>query len=49
MSSVKKVAIVTGAGTGIGKRTALALLQEGYFVTLAGRRAETLDMTAAEA
>lgn len=49
MSSVKKVAIVTGAGTGIGKRTALALLQEGYCVTLAGRRAETLDMTAAEA
>ena len=49
MSSVSKVAIVTGAGTGIGKRTALALLQEGYSVSLAGRRAETLEMTAAEA
>ena len=49
MSSVSKVAIVTGAGTGIGKRTALALLQEGYSVSLAGRRAETLEITAAEA
>lgn len=48
MSSVSKVAIVTGAGTGIGKRTALALLQEGFSVSLAGRRAETLGMTAAE-
>ena len=49
MSSVIKVAIVTGAGTGIGKRTALALLQEGYSVSLAGRRAETLEITAVEA
>ena len=49
MSSVRKVAIVTGAGTGIGKRTVLALLQEGYCVTLAGRRVETLEMAAAEA
>lgn len=49
MNSVKKVAIVTGAGAGIGKRTALALLQEGYSVVLAGRRAETLEKTSAEA
>jgi NADP-dependent 3-hydroxy acid dehydrogenase YdfG len=49
MSSIRKVAIVTGAGTGIGKRTALALLQEGYSVTLAGRRVEPLETTAMEA
>lgn len=46
MGSLRKVAIVTGAGTGIGKRTALALLQEGYSVTLAGRREEPLEKTA---
>jgi len=49
MSSFRKVAIVTGAGTGIGKRTALALLREGYCVTLAGRRVEPLETTAKEA
>jgi NAD(P)-dependent dehydrogenase (short-subunit alcohol dehydrogenase family) len=49
MSSPNKVAIVTGAGTGIGKRVALALLQEGYAVALAGRRGELLEKTAAEA
>lgn len=49
MSSLRKVAVVTGAGTGIGKRTALALLQEGYCVVLAGRRAESLETTAREA
>ena len=37
-----KVAIVTGAGTGIGKQAALALLREGYAVALAGRRPEPL-------
>ena len=37
-----KVAIVTGAGTGIGKAAALAFLQDGYRVVLAGRRAEPL-------
>jgi NAD(P)-dependent dehydrogenase (short-subunit alcohol dehydrogenase family) len=41
-----KVAIVTGAGTGIGRAAALALLREGYAVALAGRHAETLDATA---
>ena len=49
MSSPVKVAIVTGAGTGIGKRAALALLDEGYSVALAGRRAELLEATASEA
>ena len=43
-----KVAIVTGAGTGIGKHTTLALLQAGYRVALAGRRQELLDEVAAE-
>jgi NAD(P)-dependent dehydrogenase (short-subunit alcohol dehydrogenase family) len=46
MSAPTKVAIVTGAGTGIGKSAALALLQEGYAVALAGRRPEPLEMTA---
>jgi len=49
MSSLEKVAIVTGAGSGIGKQTALALLQEGYSVVLAGRRLEPLETTANEA
>lgn len=44
-----KVAIVTGAGTGVGKAAALALLQAGYAVTLAGRRAERLEVAVAEA
>ena len=49
MSSLVKVAIITGAGSGIGKRTALALLQEGYCVVLAGRRIKPLDTVAKEA
>jgi NAD(P)-dependent dehydrogenase (short-subunit alcohol dehydrogenase family) len=40
---MSKVAIVTGAGTGIGKAAALALLKEGYSVVLAGRRREPLE------
>ncbi|MBM3833741.1 MAG: SDR family oxidoreductase [Verrucomicrobia bacterium] len=43
-----KVAIVTGAGSGIGKRTVLALLREGYSVVLAGRRPEPLKEIATE-
>ena len=46
--SQKRVAIVTGAGTGIGKSAALALLKDGYNVALVGRRKEMLDKTAAE-
>ncbi len=49
MSTPRKVAIVTGAGTGIGKGTALALLREGYSVVLVGRRAEPLENTVKEA
>ncbi len=43
-----KVAVVTGAGTGIGKAVALALLKEGYHVALAGRRREPLQKAADE-
>ncbi|HVB78614.1 MAG TPA: SDR family oxidoreductase [Candidatus Binataceae bacterium] len=48
MDSPDKVAIVTGAGTGIGKQAALALLHAGYSVVLAGRRRELLEATALE-
>jgi NAD(P)-dependent dehydrogenase (short-subunit alcohol dehydrogenase family) len=44
-----KVAIVTGAGSGIGRAVALALLRDGYAVALAGRRADALAQTAAAA
>ena len=43
-----KVAVVTGAGTGIGKAVALALMKDGFAVALAGRRQDKLDETAAE-
>jgi NAD(P)-dependent dehydrogenase (short-subunit alcohol dehydrogenase family) len=46
MSEFTKAALVTGAGTGIGKHAALALLREGYAVTLAGRREALLKATA---
>ncbi len=47
MKDATKVAIVTGAGTGIGKAVALALLRDGYSVVLAGRRAQPLEDVAA--
>ncbi len=46
MGASDKVAVVTGAGTGIGRQVALALLREGYAVGLAGRRVEPLNETA---
>ena len=49
MSPHTKVALVTGAGTGIGKAVALAFLQEGYRVTLTGRRKELLEQAVLEA
>jgi NAD(P)-dependent dehydrogenase (short-subunit alcohol dehydrogenase family) len=49
MTANNKTAIVTGAGTGIGKGVALALLAEGYWVVFAGRRKEPLDAAIAEA
>ena len=48
MNATGKVAVVTGAGTGIGKAAALALLKEGYSVALAGRRAEPLEKAVAD-
>ena len=44
-----KIALVTGAGSGIGKSVAVALAREGYAVVLAGRRREALEAAAREA
>src|SRR6187401_343255 len=44
-----KIAIVTGAGSGIGRASALALLKAGYSVVLAGRRQDALDESIAQA
>ncbi len=46
---MNKVAIVTGAGSGVGRATALALLKTGWQVALAGRRADALEATRAAA
>jgi NAD(P)-dependent dehydrogenase (short-subunit alcohol dehydrogenase family) len=49
MNSLLKVALVTGAGTGIGRHAAVALAHNGYAVVLAGRRKESLEAAAQEA
>ena len=49
MATLQKVALVTGAGTGIGKAVALALMQEGYAAVFAGRRKDKLEEAASEA
>ena len=49
MDDEGKVAVITGAGTGIGKAVALAFLADGYRVALAGRRLQPLEETAAAA
>ena len=49
MAAIQKVAIVTGAGTGIGRAVVLALAREGFAVVLAGRRQELLEGVAREA
>jgi NAD(P)-dependent dehydrogenase (short-subunit alcohol dehydrogenase family) len=47
-STVQKIAIVTGAGSGIGKAAAMALVREGYAVAFAGRRPDSLQRAIAE-
>ena len=49
MTGTGKVALVTGAGSGIGRASALALQRNGYHVVLAGRRKEELENTASMA
>ncbi len=49
MEAANKIALVTGAGSGIGKAVALALARAGYATVLAGRRRDPLEATAREA
>ena len=49
MASAQRVALITGAGSGIGRAVALAFVKDGYRVVLAGRRKEPLEETAAQA
>jgi len=48
MNATDRIALVTGAGSGIGRQVAIALMREGYSVVLAGRRKDALEATAAE-
>ena len=48
MAALQKVALITGAGTGIGKAVALALMKDGYAAVLSGRRKDKLEETATE-
>ena len=49
MSTPEKIALVTGAGSGIGRAVAIGLLEAGYAVVLAGRRVDRLDQTVRDA
>ncbi|HUI15787.1 MAG TPA: SDR family oxidoreductase [Xanthobacteraceae bacterium] len=46
--AARKIALVTGAGTGVGRAVTLALMKEGYAVVLAGRRKDLLEAVAKE-
>jgi len=48
MTASSKIALVTGAGTGVGRAVAIALAKAGYSIVLAGRRKEMLDKVSAE-
>jgi NAD(P)-dependent dehydrogenase (short-subunit alcohol dehydrogenase family) len=48
MTGSQKIAVVTGAGTGVGRAAALALMKAGYVVALAGRRKDKLEEVAYE-
>ena len=48
MATPRRIAVITGAGSGIGRASALALLGAGFAVVLAGRRREALESVAAE-
>ncbi len=48
MAATAKIALVTGAGTGVGRGAALALMQAGFTVVLAGRRKDKLEQVAKE-
>ena len=45
MAEIRRVAVVTGAGSGVGRSSSLALLEAGYHVSLAGRRQDALEET----
>ena len=47
-TATPRIAIVTGAGTGVGRAAALALMKAGFVVALAGRRKDKLEEVAAE-
>ena len=49
MDNSTKIALITGAGSGIGKASAIALWEAGYSVVLAGRREEALHSTVKDA
>src|SRR6266481_4206581 len=49
MATQAKIAVITGAGSGIGRATARVLLEAGWNVVLAGRRRDMLEETAAQA